>query len=148
MGNRDGTVPAGRVSRSAMADLRTGEIPSLMDVESRILTYSDELAEITEQLYTVSRQRADAESAWKEHRGRIAVLIADSGARSSEDVREGEARERVNREGIRGDDLYRTYKIQEALEESVKQHQRSLQSQLSALQTIVRGLRQVTGLEP
>lgn len=130
-----------------MRDIASGKIPSLMEVETKILAYSDALAAVVERMYEVSRQRADAEATWKEHRGVVAVMIADGGGRSSEDVREGEARARLNREGVRGDELYRAYKIQEALEESVKQHQRSLQSQLSALQTLVRGLRQVTGLD-
>jgi len=104
----------------------------------------DELASLVEDLWTVSEERAMAEAAWKEHRDRVIVDIANSGDKGAKDIREAVAKERVSREGTPGDELYRAYLIMEAAEESTKRQLGAVQSRLSGLQSIRRGIGAVT----
>lgn len=124
------------------------ELPSLGEVERRIMRVDDELADLVEQHYSAAEQAAEAEADWKSHRDRILVGIADRGDKEAADIREARAkRARVDPsdpDSAIGDDLYRLYKIFEAREKSIDRHIRAVQTRATALMSVAKGIRGVT----
>jgi hypothetical protein len=124
------------------------ELPSLGEVERRIMRVDDELADLVEQHYSAAEQAAGAEADWKSHRDRILVAIADRGDKEAADIREARAkRARVDPsdpDSAIGDDLYRLYKIFEAREKSIDRHIRAVQTRATALMSVAKGIRGVT----
>jgi hypothetical protein len=149
--------PARRVARERLGkgkayDPVTGEalpdIPTLIEVERRILLVDEQLAEAVEEYSKISELAAAAKAAWEEHRDLTIVEIVNTGDKGAKDTRSALAKDRISREGVPGEDLYRVHLITEAALESKGKHLYALQARLSALQTLCRGLRQVTGLDP
>ena len=124
------------------------ELPSLGEVERRIMRVDDELADLVEQHYNAAEQAAEAEADWKRHRDRVLVAIADRGDKEAADIREARAkRSRVDPsdpDSAIGDDLYRLYKIFEARETSIDRHIRAIQTRATALMSVAKGIRGVT----
>lgn len=139
------TRPARHTDRRARRDPGTGTIHSLAEVEERLLDADEELAELVESHYEIAEKAAEAEADWKQHRDRILVKLADEGTKEAADVREARARRaRVDPQDLdsmTGDELYRIYKINEAAEKSVDRHIRALQTRMSALQSVAKGIR-------
>lgn len=154
---RQSATPARHVDRrvrqpGANVDRDTGEmlpeIPSLMEVERRILACDTRLGELVEDYAEMTETAARAKAEWEEHRDRVIVGIAASGERTSEDVRLATAKLAISGNGLPGEELYRVYLITAAAAESCGKSLYAVQARLSALQTLARGLRQVTGLDP
>lgn len=131
-------------------DKITGEvlpdIPSLMEAERKVLLYSDRLDSLVEDYVRLTKAEAEAQADWEEHHDRVALLVADSGKRSSQDLRKASAMAAMSTRGVMGEDLYRAWLIVKAASASCKVNVSAVQSQLSALQTSVKGLRAATGL--
>ena len=120
-------------------------LPTLGDVERRIMRCDDELAQLVEDHYRAAEEAAEAEADWKQHRDRVLVALADNGEKEAADIREARAkRTRVNPrdpESVLGEDLYRLYKILEAKEKSIDRHIRAIQTRATALMSVARGIR-------
>lgn len=153
---RRSATPARHVNRQARQpgpniDRDTGEvlpdIPTLMEVERRILACDTRLAELVEDYAELTDSAAAAKAEWEEHRDRVIVGIANSGERTSEDVRLATAKLAISSRGTPGEELYRIYLITQAAADSCAKALYAVQSRLSALQTLCRGLRQVTGFD-
>jgi hypothetical protein len=127
--------------------LPTGEVVTIVDVEAKILQIDAELEELVHEHYSASQNAAEAAADWKMHKSRVAVSLANEGKRSAEDFREAKALVSTDRNGTKGEDLYRRHLMTEAEEKSVEKHMRALMARLSGLQSIARGLRSATGLE-
>ena len=150
------TTPARHIDRNAFRpgadrDRQTGErlpdIPSLMEAERRLLAADGLLSELVQDFAGLAAAAAEARAAWEEHRDRILVGIANAGERTSEDVRLARAKCALGADGISGEDKFRHYLTMRAAEESCSKRLYAVQAQLSALQTLIRGLRQVTGFD-
>lgn len=150
------SIPARHVDRrvhrpGASVDRDTGEvlpdIPSLMEVERRILACDSSLADLVVDYADLTDTAARAKAEWEEHRDRVIIGIANSGERTSEDVRMANAKLAVSARGIPGEELYRTWLITQAAADSCGKALNAVQARLSALQTLCRGLRQVTGAD-
>lgn len=137
--------------RGADYDRETGErlpeIPTLIEAERRLLLADELLTELVENYAELAAAEAEARSVWEEHRDRFIVSIANTGERTSEDVRLARAKVARGRDGREGNDKYATYLTMRATSESCAKRISAVQSQLSALQTLIRGLRQVTGFD-
>lgn len=141
-----GAKPARHTSPAART--RT-DVVSLGEVEERIWECDQGLAELVDQHYDASREAAEAKADWYGHRDKVLVQLADNpGKIEAADIREARARrarqDPSDPESPTGDQLYRTYKILEANQESVQRAMYALQSRLSALQTLARGIQGVT----
>lgn len=125
------------------------ETPSLGEIEQRIIRCDDELAELVEDHFHAAEDTAEAESRWKGHRDRVLVILAASEEKSAADIREAKAkrtREDPNDPASPlGEDLYRDYKIMEAREKSIDRAIRGLQTRMTGLMSVAKGLRSVTG---
>lgn len=108
----------------------------------------DELERLVEEHYDVAEQRATAEADWKQHRDKTLVWLADSGDKESADIREARAKRTRVSDGsdMRGEDLYRTYKILEARETSVDRQIRAVQTRMTGLMSVAKGIRAASGL--
>lgn len=120
-------------------------LPTLGDIERRIMRCDDELAQLVEDHYRAAEEAAAAEADWKQHRDRVLVALADNGEKEAADIREARAkRTRVdprNPDSELGEDLYRLYKILEAREKSIDRHIRAIQTRATALMSVARGIR-------
>jgi hypothetical protein len=120
-------------------------LPTLGDVERRIMRCDDELSRLVDEHYKAAEEAAAAEADWKQHRDRVLVSLADSGGKEAADIREARAkRTRVDPrdpESMLGEDLYRLYKILEARERSIDRHIRAIQTRATALMSVARGIR-------
>lgn len=141
---RRDAVPARH--RDALDSGHLNDLPTLAEVERRILEVDSALGERVEDLYRLSEYRAEAESRWEEHLARTVVDIVNSGNKGAKDIREAIAMDRISRDGIPGEELHRAKLLHEASESTCQAHMRALMSRLSALQTLHRGLSHVTGL--
>lgn len=145
-----GSVPARHVSpRSRRRSSEIRDLPSLAEVEQRLARVDDELSELVLDLEETAEARANAEADWCNHRDRILVWIADQGDKEAADIREARARlALVNPEDpenkTTGADLYRTFKILEALEKSQSRACTSLQTRATTLMSVAKGIRNVT----
>lgn len=153
---RSSATPARHVDRRVVGpgrsvDSDTGEllpdIPSLMEVERRILACDTRLGELVETYANQADLAARSKADWEEHRDRVILSVANSGERTSEDVRLATAKTTISSRGTPGEDLYRTYLIARAAEDACGKHLYGVQARLSALQTLVKGLRQVGGFD-
>jgi hypothetical protein len=142
--------PAKHVDRRARAGSSSDptELPSLGEVERRIMQIDDELAKLVEEHYGAAEQAAVAEADWKGHRDRVLVGIADRGDKEAADIREARAKcslvDPLDPHSASGDDLYRLYKIYEAREKSIDRHIRAVQTRATALMSVAKGIRGVT----
>jgi hypothetical protein len=153
---RDAAVPARHVDRrvrkpGANVDRETGEmlpdIPTLMEVERRILACDTHLGELVVDYADLTENAARAKAEWEEHRDRTILRVANQGERTSEDVRLATAKLATSARGVPGEELYRTYLICAAAADSCGKALYAVQARLSAQQTLVKGLRQVTGMD-
>jgi hypothetical protein len=121
------------------------ELPTLGEIERRIMRCDDELAELVEDHYKAAEEAAAAEADWKQHRDRVLVALADSGTKEAADIREARAkRTRIDPrdpESAIGEDLYRLYKILEAREKSIDRNIRAIQTRMTGLMSVARGIR-------
>jgi hypothetical protein len=120
-------------------------LPTLGEIERRIMRCDDELARLVEDHYRAAEDAASAEADWKRHRDRVLVALADSGEKEAADIREARAkRTRVDptdTASMLGDDLYRLYKILEAREKSIDRNIRAIQTRMTGLMAVARGIR-------
>lgn len=120
-------------------------LPTLGDVERRIMRCDDDLAQLVEDHYRAAEEAAEAEADWKRHRDRVLVALADSGEKEAADIREARAKrtrtDPRDPESPLGEDLYRLYKILEAREKSIDRHIRAVQTRATALMSVARGIR-------
>lgn len=153
MGQHHRGTPARHVDREAFgdpADLEAAglpEIPNLMVAEGRLLAADQLLADLVEDYAGLCALEAEARANWEEHRDRILVMLGNSGDASSADKRLARAKCSPGTDGVMGEDKYRHYLTTRAAAESCGKRIGAVQSQLSALQTLIRGLRQVTGFD-
>lgn len=124
------------------------ELPTLGEIEQRIMRVDNELEELVEEHYTAAEEAASAEADWKAHRDRILVWLADTGDKEAADIREARAkRAKVEWDSeMTGEDLYRVYKIREAREKSIDRQIRAIQIRATSLMSVARGIRQASGL--
>jgi len=123
-------------------------VPTIGEVEQRIMRCDDELAQAVNDLYDWEDRAANAKADWEQHLHTQLVLIADELAakdqKSDATYREGVAKGRLNADGVSGHDLYRAYKAMEGGARSVGKHVSALQTRMSGLQTVHAGIRGVT----
>jgi hypothetical protein len=121
------------------------ELPTLGEIERRIMRCDDELARLVEDHYRAAEEAAEAEADWKRHRDFVLVMLADSGTKEAADIREARAkRARVDGRDPNsplGDDLFRLYKILEAREKSIDRNIRAVQTRMTGLMAVARGIR-------
>lgn len=145
-------VDRSRLGRGSEHDPQSGaalpDVPTLMEVERRILLVDTQLAERVEDYSHISEIAAGAKAAWEEHRDLTIVEIVNAGDKGAKDTRTAMAKDRISRDGTPGEDLYRVHLLTEAALDACGKHLYALQSRLSALQTLTRGLRQITGFSP
>lgn len=122
-------------------------LPSLMEAERRLLAADAALEERVLEYAALEETAAHAKADWEAHRDRVVVAIANSSSRSSADVRLAEAKLAYREDNVLGEDLYRIHLITAAAAAACGKSIGALQSRLSALQTLIRGLRQVTGFD-
>lgn len=146
--------PRARGSQGRRADGTLPELPTLGEIERRIMRCDDELEQLVEDHYNAAEEAASAEADWKRHRDRCLLAIANAdetddflkAVGKSADLREAYAK------GVRtdpddlsnpetGDDLYRLYKILEARERSIDRHIRAVQTRATALMSVAKGIR-------
>lgn len=123
------------------------DMPQLITVERRIVRHDTKLDDLVTDFAEISKAAAIAEADWEEHRDRVILAISNDpdSKRMAADQRLAQAKLAVSARGIPGEDLYRAHLITKAAKESVSKHMTASLGQLSALQTLVRGLRQATG---
>lgn len=125
------------------------EMPTLGEIERRIMRCDDELAELVEDHFHAAEETAEAESRWKSHRDRVLVIIANSPDTGAADIREAKAKrtreDSTDPASPLGEDLYHTYKIMEAREKSIDRAIRAIQTRMTGLMSVAKGLREVTG---
>jgi len=128
--------------------VRLPPLPTLGDVERRIMRCDDDLADLVEDHYRAAEDAASAEADWKQHRDRVLVALADRGEKEAADIREARAKrariDPTDPNSILGEDLYRTYKVLEARERSIDRHLRAVQTRATALMSVARGIRGAT----
>lgn len=140
--------PAARRREARARAERADEIPSLIDLELELVRYNSLLDDLVEELTRESRRRAEAEAQWKSHLHSVVARMASSGERTAKDSREAAAMEEPDpHTGMMGRDLHRSYLMARASEEATKEAMRARESQLSSIQTLIRGVRQATGLD-
>jgi hypothetical protein len=132
--------------RAARPAANQQDLVALMDVEREIDRINNAIEVAISDQSDLSRQRAHAQADWEEHRDRIILQCANSGERTSEDVRLANAKEAPNHRGTKGHDLYKAFLILKAAEDSAKQAQYGLQAVLTGKQSLLKGLRAATGL--
>ena len=143
-----GARPSRHVERRAQSPhgALLPELPTLGEIERRIMRCDDDLADLVEQHYAAAEEAAAAEADWKQHRDRCLLKIANSDpddfvmkeVGKSQDLREAYAKGSRTRPDVEGDlevgeDLYRTYKILGARETSIDRHIRSVQTRMTGL---------------
>lgn len=124
------------------------ELPSLGEIERRLMRIDDELAAAVEEHFGAAEEAGGAKADWEAHLSRILVLLADQGEKEAADIREARAR-RARQDpqdpaSPTGDDLYRIYKILEGREKSIDRQIRALQTRATALMSVAKGIRGVT----
>ena len=102
---------------------------NLADVTSQIADTVDALEESHEDFQEAAADAAAAEADWKAARARSIVAQADTGGRTSQDVREARAM-------AEHEDLYRRFLLSAARLDTVKSGHRSLLARLDALRTL------------
>lgn len=121
------------------------EVPSLGEIEQRIMRCDDELAELVQEHYNAAEDAATAEADWKAHRDRVLVLLADRPEKEAADIREARAKAaRIDGSdplSLKGEDLYRAYKILEARERSISRHIYAVNTRVGGLQSVAKGIR-------
>lgn len=122
-------------------------MPSLGEVERRLVAVDDRLAELVELYADANDRAAEAKADWEAHRSRAALALANSGEKSNEDVRMGTALGTVAPGGQTGEDLHRTYLVTEAAADNLRKALSATQTRLSSLQSLMKGLRAVTGMD-
>lgn len=132
--------------RHAKAAGKSHAIPTLVNVEQDILRISDLLDERATELYTANRDTTTKQGQWLRHRDKVVRRLLAGKDRTSEDSRDSLARTEQNEEGIWGAKLWEAWKFAEGHEKSIKEEMNALRSRLSALQSVIRNLRDVTGL--
>lgn len=146
----DGSVPARHVSPRARRSARElREIPSLAEIEQRIMRCDDELADLVLELEEVAEAKASAEADWNAHLDKMLVFIADTGDKEASDIRLARARlAKVNpddpEDQTTGADLYRTWQILQAHEKNLTSALGALKSRLMGLMSVAKGIRGVT----
>lgn len=146
-----GSVPARHTDPRARRDpAMLPEMVTLAEVERRIMRCDDEIARLVEDHFTAAEDAASAEADWKQHRDRCLVRIADRGDKEAADIREARAKvafvDAGDPKSLRGEDLYRTYKLLEAREKSVDRALRAVQTRASGLMSVAKGIRHPSGL--
>jgi hypothetical protein len=131
------------------AGFQADDVPTLAEVEKRIMFCDDELASLVEDHFAAAEEAAESESRWKAHRDRVLVMIANDpdipdGASDTREARAKMTREDDDPDSPLGKDLYHSYKIMEAREKSVDRAIRALQTRMTGLMSIAKGIRQVT----
>jgi len=125
------------------------EVPTLGEIEQRIMRCDDQLAELVDDHFNAAEETAEAEARWKGHRDRVLVILAASEDKGAADIREAKAkrtREDPNEpDSPLGEDLYRIYKIMEAREKSIDRAIRALQTRMTGLMSVAKGIRAATG---
>ena len=124
-------------------------IPSLGEIEMRLMRCDDELTRLTMEHYHAAEEAAEAESDWKRHRDRVLVMLADRSIKEAADIREARAKAaRVDGrdpDSPKGEDLYHTYKLLEARERSIDRHLRAVQVRSTTLMSVAKGVRGAGG---
>ena len=143
---REGTDEERRKAKPARHVSRES-IPSLQEAEERLWNADAQLAELVEEYDTICMKRSHAQAAWERHLARIVVEIADSGERTAEDVRKARAQNTVSVEGIMGSDLYEAFLLMSAAEASAKKRMDGLSTRISSMQTNVKLLAKMTGID-
>jgi len=114
----------------------------MAEVEERIVRADDELSELTLTHMGLADKSARAEAAWKRHRDTVIIRTSKQADRTAADVREAAARDEIDPiTGKPGHQLYEEYKIAEAAADSSARAMRSLESRLSAFQTLASNIR-------
>lgn len=132
------TTAARHVNRRSM--------PSLYEAEAQLWAHDQELSELVEKFDELCDVAARAKSDWEEHRDRTIIYLSDREEKMAADQRLARAKLAMSARGIPGEDLYRAHLITEAAEKSCGRKLTAVQSQLSSVQTLVNGLRKVTGV--
>lgn len=113
-----------RNARPAARGFKRGEAPtSLHEVQRRMQECDDRLIELADELNYAQGRLVDVENAWKAHKATVNLLLAATGERTNEDLREAEAFDRSDSEGRTGKDLNFEYM--------------SWKSQVETLQTVI-----------
>lgn len=144
------TALLGRVYKDGVAyDAESGQrlvdAPTLIEVERKVWLLEQQLEERTENYDELSDLEARARADWEEHRDRIILSIADSGERTSEDVRLARAKGAMSKTNIPGEDLYRVWLISKAALDSCGKNMTSLGNRSSVQQSLLKHLRLVAG---
>jgi hypothetical protein len=122
-----------------------GDAPTLVDVERLISALDAKVDELVVEYATLSDLEADARAAWEGHLDRVIVLMADSGERSSEDVRRARAKDSIAVSGESGHDVYKTHLLMKAALDSCGKALYATQTRLSVQQSLLKHLRTVAG---
>lgn len=123
------------------------DVPTLDQVERTIAYLDDRIEETIGDYAVLAEAEAAARADWEEHRDRTILAVARMGGKTSEDVRLAEAKAAISFTGVPGEELYRAYRIVSAALDACGKALGALQSRLSVQQSMLRHLRQVTGLD-
>lgn len=133
------------------ADRATGEIlpgvPTLIEVERTIMLCDARLDDLACDRAMLAEAAAAAQADWEEHRDRIYHVMYADGNWKSEAIGQATAKIATSAGGISGENLYRIYLITKGALDACKAHTEAVQTRLSVQQSLLKHLRQVTGLE-
>lgn len=122
------------------------QIPSLAEAEALLYAHDIRLTELVEDYAALNEAAAIAKADWEEHRDRTILHITNTGEKTAVDQRAAQAKLAMSARGTPGEDLYRAHLITEAAATSAGRQLTAVQSQLSSVQTLVNGLRKVSGV--
>lgn len=119
-----------------------------MEVERTIKKLEREIDDLTDDFANLARFESDADCDWEGHRDRVFVALNDGGDWKNEKLSLAQAkRETCILTGQSGEDLYRTWRDLKAALDSVRRSISTLETRLSVQQSLLKHLRQISGLE-
>lgn len=130
-------------SRDVTPLASSDDVVLLQDKERRLAAIEEDLEDDIGRLDTANDAAAQAKCAWEGHFARVTLQLAADGIKTSEQQRRA-----IAMESPAGQRMYYEMVGTEATASSLRTAMRTKADCIGALQTLIRGLRTATGIDP
>lgn len=124
------------------------DIANLFEAEQRLEAVERHLEDVDNEQAMAEEAAAQAQVAWEKHLAEQTLQLHADGVRSSEDLRRALALANTSVEGIPGDQLFEEMVATKSVVDTLHRSIKVAETRTSALQTLIRGIRQATGVDP
>ncbi|HUV10972.1 MAG TPA: hypothetical protein VMX12_08330 [Acidimicrobiia bacterium] len=144
------TLPANSASARVLgrSGADQGDIASLVETEKKLTKLEREADQLADDFAEMAEIEAVCATQWESHRDRIYLVLRAEDSWKNADLSQAEAKGMVDPiTGQTGDDLYTAWRIIKSSLDSISKRMTTNGNRMTAQQSMLKHLRQVTGLD-